>query len=237
MTEIMNNQPTTFDLRKDGFSTIRNFDISTGKTISDLTGGILTGGEYDKPLIEELVLERLNGGVASLRYKIAGKYAPFPKNFHVIHLFNGHRVILEKTCLQSEELYILSISDNYTVVYNDNTVLKLERERGWYIYTTFEYSKKYGYDFKNKEFYLNDTDAEPLNLPLEFILERHGPSVGVLKGFNVFKVNSETSPIEPTVFYGPIMEKNCHYCMLGYTDDYETDNFRFTSIRRWRVTQ
>ena len=241
MEIVSNEKKTTFDFRKCNIQFAKiSYDISTGKTVSDLTGGVLTGDKYNKPLTEKLVLERLNSSVASLRYKIGGNYAPFPKNFQVNHLFNGQSVILEKTHIQSVELYLLCISDNYTVVYNDKTVLKLERERGWFIQTRYEFYKKHGYNYgcgyEKISFCLNDTDVEPLNLPLDFTLSRHSNSVAALTGVTDFNVISDTSPIEPTVFNGPIMDKNCHYCMLGYTDDYETDDFTFMSIRRWRVT-
>ena len=126
MEIVSNEKKTTFDFRKCNIQFAKiSYDISTGKTVSDLTGGVLTGDKYNKPLTEKLVLERLNSSVASLRYKIGGNYAPFPKNFQVNHLFNGQSVILEKTHIQSVELYLLCISDNYTVVYNDKTVFLL----------------------------------------------------------------------------------------------------------------
>lgn len=218
----MLDQTKTFDLRNTNPSSIR-YDITPSKTVSDLTAGILhlctyktppSGAvmsgegdadcafemcnsvkdtEYDKPLIEELVIDRLNVSVVMLRYAIGGDYARFPTNLQVNIIYpsndgNEESMPLEVTELDSAELYSLNISDNYTVVYNDKTVLKLERERGWY------YESNFGAEYP---IYLDKIHS--YYLPSKFILARHTDSLGILKG--PIKFNLKSSAIAPSGFY------------------------------------
>ena len=172
-----------------------------------------------KPLIEELVIARLNGSMAVLIYEIEGNYAPFPKNLKVemVDLFG----------LPSYHLFCI---DNYTIVYNDKTVLKLEREYGWYIQSIVDAP------LEPNEFYLNDA-ALSIKLPSNFTLGKQNSFAGVLSGVTKFNIKSDTSCVEPTVYYGRIMDNDndCHYCIINYVDDYYTDELAFKSIRRWRL--
>lgn len=225
----------TDDLRSRDYQPSR-YNISSGLTINMITGGIMNNDDFNSPLLEELVIEKSSESTAILRYALSGNYAPFPKNVRVEQINDGKNKIMDKIVLSGEnknksEIYPLCFTENYTIIYNDNIVLKLERERGWYI------EVKTNEKDSPIKMYINHLfcDTE-LTLPryfgdeTPFRFKLQDNSIGLLSCKSMFTVKS-TGTMDPIV----MNNDGLCYSLLASTDDYYTESLTFKALRRWRI--